>query len=244
MGIVESLSMLPYNIYLEGTEVSDLLGITHYEPPTPQELNAKGILPFSMSKTDEERYQNIDLDQYIGEVVDVTLKVDGQSFTAYYDRETDAGGVCGRTMEYKLDAVNNYTANYRSLDLATKLKHFCIENECSIALRGEQYGKGIQNSGINPHCKLKLGVMFYNVLNLKTMKYEPPESPLYYAKVCEQLGLETVPTLEKNVILTRDTIKKYDEGITGINNNPFEGVVIKGNGFSFKVINKFYDSKK
>jgi tRNA-binding EMAP/Myf-like protein len=38
-----------------GNDVSHLLGVTHYEPPAPQELNAKGFLPHGIGKTDEER---------------------------------------------------------------------------------------------------------------------------------------------------------------------------------------------
>jgi tRNA-binding EMAP/Myf-like protein len=41
--------------FLEGTDVSALLGITHYEPPMPQDLSAKGLLPLGIPKTDETR---------------------------------------------------------------------------------------------------------------------------------------------------------------------------------------------
>jgi len=58
------------------------------------------------------------------------------------------------------------------------------------------------------------------------------------------MELPTVPVLEKDVILTRELIAKYDEGIETIDGQPFEGVVINWRGGSFKVINKHYDSKK
>jgi tRNA-binding EMAP/Myf-like protein len=59
-----------------GTEVSHLIGVTKYEAPQPQQLDAKGPLPYGLGKTDEERYQNI-LDLPFGEDVMVTLKMDG-----------------------------------------------------------------------------------------------------------------------------------------------------------------------
>jgi len=38
-----------------GKEVSDLIGVTKYEAPQPQQLDAKDPLPFGLNKTDEER---------------------------------------------------------------------------------------------------------------------------------------------------------------------------------------------
>jgi hypothetical protein len=68
-----------------GDEVSGLLGVTKYEPPAPQDLSAAGFLPRDLPKTDEERWQNIS-DLPYGEVCDITLKIDGQSWSAYYKR--------------------------------------------------------------------------------------------------------------------------------------------------------------
>ena len=79
--------LLPSNI---GKDISERIGVTKYEAPQPQQLDAKGHLPFGLGKTDEERYQNI-LDLPFGEIVDVTLKIDGQSAT-YYCRKDRVNG--------------------------------------------------------------------------------------------------------------------------------------------------------
>jgi hypothetical protein len=50
--------------------------------------------------------------------------------------------------------------------------------------------------------------------------------------------------LESNVPLSLDLIKKYDDGLENLNGAMFEGVVLAGKDFSFKVINKVYDSAK
>jgi hypothetical protein len=87
MGLVMPLSILAAGeprLVLDGQEVSKMLGIIAYEAPIPKNLNAKGGLPFGMPRTDESRWQNVrDLDTLLGNLVDVTLKVDGSSFTAY-----------------------------------------------------------------------------------------------------------------------------------------------------------------
>lgn len=38
-----------------GADVSEVLDVRHYEPPIPQDLSAKGLLPYGIGKTDEER---------------------------------------------------------------------------------------------------------------------------------------------------------------------------------------------
>ena len=58
------------------------------------------------------------------------------------------------------------------------------------------------------------------------------------------MGLPTVPLLERDVPLTRELIAKYTEGLTEVNGQPFEGVVINWASGSCKAINKHYDAKK
>jgi len=84
-GIIEKLDLLdtkgePEYQYSIGEDISDLLSITKYDPPAPQDLQAKGNLPFNIPKTDETLWQNIrNLNNYIGKPVDISLKVDGSS---------------------------------------------------------------------------------------------------------------------------------------------------------------------
>lgn len=250
MGIVEQIHLLPPDILLEeGLEVSELLGVTKYEPPLPKnsqgENLAKGGLPFQIPKTDEERYQNLKKLPY-GELVDVTLKVDGQSFTAYC-KKTEEGwqfGVCGRTLEYDLTQENLYTAQVARYDLENKLKAYCEQHQVSLAIRGESYGHGIQTNTHNPHSKTTNGLALFSVWNLDQLAYERRENPHYFIYLAQALDLPTVPILEMGVELTPELIKKYDEELSECNGLPFEGVVINTAKTSFKVINKHYDTLK
>jgi RNA ligase (TIGR02306 family) len=242
-GIVEKLSLLPEGLEIaEGLEVSSFLKVTKYEPPVPVELNAKGFIPFGIPKTDEERYQNLTLEDFLGKHVDVTLKVDGQSFTAYY--KDGAFGVCGRTLEYKLEFHNDYTAHIKRYDLENKLRTFCEKHGVNLALRGESYGKGVQTSKTNPHSQLDKGVMFFSVWLIDERRHAYKGDRFYIHSIAEELDLPTVPMLESNVPLSLDLIKKYDDGLENLNGAMFEGVVLAGKDFSFKVINKVYDSAK
>ena len=251
-GVVESLGILPTHpiqmvVWTVGQDVSGLLGITHYEPPIPQDLSAKGDLPFGLGITDEERWQNLEAIPF-GKTVDVTLKIDGSSLTVYckkVDGEWETG-LTSRKLDLKLDKINKYTSIVDKFNILHKLKEYCTKNNTNLALRGEMYGSGIQANKVpNPHSVKPLGFAAFSIFNFDTNAYEGTTSPLYYDNVCRELGIYTVPMIEKGVALTPELIHKYDEEITAIQDVPFEGVVIKTDtGESFKVINKSYDSKK
>ena len=229
-----------------GKEVSDLIGVTKYEAPQPQQLDAKGHLPFGLGKTDEERYQNI-LDLPFGEKVDVTLKIDGQSATYYCRKDRETGewhtGICSRSLELKPECSNNYTRINLKYDILSKLLNYCSFRDVSLALRGEIYGSGIQGHAANSHSKLPLDFAAFSVYNFDTFQYENVGSEHYVYKVCSKIEIPTVDILE-TVALTPELIKEYAEEMTEVNGGSFEGVVIKHSKGSFKVINLAYDERK
>lgn len=148
MGLVMPLSTLPFGLSecAEGIEVSEQLGVTKYEPPPPRNQDAKGGLPFGIPKTDEDRWQNIrDLRALEGELVDVTLKIDGSSFTAFCVLPADSGqaevatGICSRSLEMKMDegATNQWLEVARMTNVVARLRDYCLDRGVSLAIRGE-----------------------------------------------------------------------------------------------------------
>lgn len=242
-GIVEKLENVGILPSSEG-EVSELLGIVKWEPPVPQDLQAKGNLPFGIPKTDEERYENLEKVPY-GEEVDVTMKLDGRSATLYVVKVDGEWftGICGRTMEYKLDSPNCYTKFQNYLP---KLLEIAKTANKSLAVRGEICGAGIQASKHNPSAIGPQQLYLFSTYLVDERRYVNRNEREYpWNGLSDILGLPTCEMLEKGVILTPELIKKYSEDLTAINGKLFEGIVIKTNsGFSFKVINKYYDSKK
>ena len=142
-------------------------------------------------------------------------------------------------MEYKLDAVNNYTANEKRHEVLLKL-----ETTQGLCIRGEQFGTGIQSSSNNPHSKLPLGLAFFAVWLIHERRYARKGEKYYAYDFIPTLGLPVAPVIERDVVLTPELVKKYAEDLKTLNGQPFEGVVIQHAGGSFKVINKDYDSKK
>lgn len=264
-GVVESVANVGYTGPLEaGLDVTAALGITKYEAPQPQDLNASGPYGFGIPKTDEHRWQGIDNLPY-GALVDVTLKVDGQSWSAFatfHDTNWPNGewvtGVGGRSFLYKPESDNHFTRNERHHEVLTKLRRFCAEHTVGLCLRGEQYGQGIQKGAYNPHSKLPVSLALFSTWLIDERRYATKGHPFYIHTLAPQLGLPTVPMLERDVILTPELIKRYAEeletiqlwsqtlpgGVAQAHSQPFEGVVINHAGGSFKVINLHYDSCK
>jgi len=250
-GIVESAQNIGYTGAMDdGLDVSEIIGVTKYAPPEPQDNSAAGVYGNGIPKTDETRWQGIRANNLpIGEMVDVTQKIDGQSLSWLfeYKKETDSYDISvgGRSFIFKKFVQNNYTRNVAALGVAEKIEKFLRSHgNVSLCFRGESYGVGIQKFSHNPHAKKPLGVSFFSVWNIDDRRYEFKGSKFYIHNIASELSLPTVPLLEKDVVLTWDLIKKYDEDLKQINGEPFEGVVIQHLNGSFKVINKHYDSKK
>mgnify|MGYP001565948838 FL=1 len=230
-----------------GDDVTELLGVTQWQPKIPTCLagKVKGAFPSFMPKTDETRIQVLQdvLTRHKGTRCYITEKVDGTSITVYL--KDSEFGVCSRNLELLEDGENAYWKVARSLQLESKLKAYGK----NIALQGELIGNGIQGN--------KLGVtgqtiLFFNVFDINSYKYLDYNE---FITVCNDLTIETVPIINDCFVLA-DNISELVQLSTGkslLNKTIWrEGIVIRplteafdmqmasgfGNGrLSFKVIN-------
>jgi len=226
-----------------GMEISDTIGVVKYDPPLPTNESAVGGLPYGLGKTDEERFENM-LDKLpMGEIVDVTLKIDGQSTTHGYYVEDEKYFLTGRRYEINPDEENRYSIHVPKM--RDKIIGYCKKHEVSLAFRAESYGNGIQGSKNNVHSAKPRSLAVFSIYNLDERRYERMGSQHYFLNVCPEIDIETVPLLEENVVLTEELIEKYSKGLKKLpNGNSFEGVVINHANGSFKIINKYYDAAK
>lgn len=112
------------NIYSEfgdndlGMDVAEEIGVVKYDPPLPKDIQAKGTLPYGMGKTDEERFENMVKHLPLGERVDVTLKIDGQSCVSEFTEIITEDGVktikkiCETKYHGKVLSFNEITKNF------------------------------------------------------------------------------------------------------------------------------------
>lgn len=247
-GLILPLSVLNpegTNIYVtpfEGLDVTEMLGITKYEPPIPANLagKVKGNFPSFISKTEEERCQNLtaELEQWSKESDKhqfyVTEKLDGSSFTCYL--KDGEFGVCSRNLELYKDETNTFWKVAIDLKLEEKLRSYGKD----IALQGELIGEGIQKNRykIKGHT-----VRFFNVFDIEEHKKVDYNT---FHNIMQDLDLQTVPvTTVPGFSLPNSTDKLLNlaESKSVLNNKAErEGIVIrsKDNSISFKAIsNKF-----
>ena len=245
-GLILPISVVEYtNVDFEvGMDVTNLLGISKYEPPIPAELSGKvkGLFPSFLRKTDEERIQNLtkEYDEYksLGRKFYVTEKLDGSSATFYH--KDGVFGVCSRNLELLETEGNTFWKVARELDLENKMRDFGV----NISLQGELIGEGIQG---NPYKIKGQTVKFFNLFDIDLQVYH---SLTHLGRALGIMGLKMVPIVDEFFELP-DTIEKllqYADDKSVLNTKfDREGVVIRSNDrtISFKVIsNKFLLNEK
>jgi RNA ligase (TIGR02306 family) len=240
-GICFPLSFLPEGTPIEeGYDVTDLLGVTKFEPPIPfcLEGKMKGRFPAFIPKTDETRVQVLTdiLKDNQGEKCYITEKIDGTSVT-YFIKDGDFG-VCSRNLELYEDSENSFWKLARELDIENKLRSL----NGNFALQGEVVGENIQSNTL----KLKgQSVFFFNIFDIDKFQYFGFQE---FKKTIQNLNLKTVPIISEEYILEADTDSLVDLSIgkSLINKDGWrEGIVIRSlsekklgvERFSFKVIN-------
>ena len=221
-----------------GDEVTQVLGITKFEPPITACLEGEinGFFPSFIPVTDEERVQNL-TDKY-GEFMKhefyVTEKLDGTSAT-YYLRD-GVFGVCSRGLDLKESEKNSFWKVARNLGIEEGLRSL----NKNVAIQGELIGEGIQGNLY----KLKGQTLrVFNVFDIDTYQYVPFKD---FVQTVEKLNLTTVPVLDENFKLPEniENLLSFSEGESTLNSlQTREGIVLKSKGenrISFKVIsNKF-----
>lgn len=122
-----------------GTDLTEVLGITKWEPPMPSDSGAVGTFPTAFAaKTDSERVQNLS-DEWLASVAGLgwvpTLKVDGSSLTV-------AGTEEGVVVASRNWAVGPYSVHHRAAAAAGLLDLVGP----GMAVQGEVVGPGIQSN--------------------------------------------------------------------------------------------------
>jgi len=242
-GVVESRLM-------EGLDVTLPLGIVKYEPPIPACLagEVEGMFPGFISKTDQERVQNIaDRKDLLVGNWEVTMKLDGSSMTLF---TVEGGvGVCSRNLWLKDNEANdgNTLVQFaRSVEYDKLLPEVAGRIGSDFALQGEIMGPGVQK---NREKFSKHHFFVFDIYNIAESRYlTPDERKDVLAEIREFTPLiEHVPIVYDELFITEEdaTIENFltIADRPSINHKIAEGVVFKDNhdgDHSFKVIsNKF-----
>ena len=253
-GLALPISLLPEGTYEVSQDVTNIVGVTKYEPIVPAHLAGvvKGNFPTFLHKTDEVRLQsepNVLVEaRNRGLVLLGTLKMDGTSFTAY--RRDEEFGVCSRNLDLKETEDITHWKMARKL----KLEEILRSESRNLCVQGEMVGPGIQSNRMGLK---EVELHLFNLFDIDTGKY----ASYHELKVfCEKHKLNVVklvkdidffevgPKTPKDLIDIANDLN-YDNG------TPAEGIVwraacesysevLKGR-LSFKTIsNRFLEKYK
>ena len=178
---------LGQNTNIEGTDVTDWLGVRLWDPPlNAAQLsgNAKGYFPSFVRKTDAERVQNLikDIqDIYFDQLLEVTMKLDGSSMTVYC--KDGKVGVCSRNYELKDDGNTYWEVAKASLLDKGSISYWNKEKR-NLAFQGELMGPGIQG---NQEKFFDHRFYLFRIWDIDNQRYLPY---LEYIQVLNKLRLE------------------------------------------------------
>lgn len=233
-GIVFPLSVLPTEVTIEeGLDVTDILGVTKYEPIMPASLGgtAKGYFPSHSIKTDEERIQNLvdKYDELKTHKYFATEKLDGSSTT--YFLKDNVFGVCSRNLELIETEDNTFWKVARDLKIEEKMREYAKRNGITnFNIQGELIGEGIQGNkyGLKGHT-----VRFFRAFNIDAFEFFDYE---VFINMIGEMGLLTVPVL--GVVELPDTVDgllAFVEGKSALNpKTEREGIVFVSTDFVSK----------
>lgn len=226
------------NKYKYGDDVTEELGVIKYEPPISAELQgiAKGLFPSFISKTDQERVQNIwDVIKDKKESFEISIKLDGSSCTYYY--HNGDFGVCSRNLEILESETNTLWQIARRYQIEELLRSYGN----NIAIQGEIIGEGVQK---NPEKLRGQDFYLFDIWCINERRYfKPLERRDIHKNFLSDL--KHVPIIETEASLrgfnSIDDILATADG-PSINNPVREGIVFRSNnsGLTFKVISNQY----
>lgn len=216
-GLILSTDILPEGEYQEGDDVTEVLGVTKYEPVSFKSGRTHPF-PSFIPKTDSERIQNL---EWIFEEFPIVFhaheKLDGTSCTVYC--KDGKVGVCSRNMEVEDDGVV-YWAVAKKYGLDEALPKMGI----NIAVQMEIIGDGIQKNKYN--LKEKKAYV-YDVYDIDTGRYL--DLPLA-SSIAKVLGLPWVPYVGDFDLTNHnvDSLLSVAEGKSALNpGSEREGLVFR-----------------
>ena len=202
-----------------GGLLSGKYGVTHWEAPVQNigDLKAKGGLPYSIPKSDEENFQNLkEYEIPYGEEVLITKKMDGASTTviAFPDGRTH---VCSRSNDLVLDCDNVW--NRAAKDIIPLALEWAKHYNRPLVLRGETCAPTLQKMSFNKDKDVPEPTFYtYGVMMIDETDYAKRNglwgTDYHFLKIAEQIKeitgkeLRTVPVLG-TAVLTKELLNEY-----------------------------------
>lgn len=255
-GLILPVSIMQPEEYadkVEGDDVSSAIAIVKYEPPIPAQLagQVRGNFPSLVTKTDEERVQNIQgLDKYLDEVFVETEKLHGTSVSFVLNEKGELE-VCSRNLSLKEDENNLYwklAKKNDAISLLNTVKNYYEAEGVSVvtvAIQGEGVGQGVQKGW---EYGIQVPEFFMFSIQVNGVKIKEDDYQMFKQMFDDSFQVKSVPEICKSTLRkivgesedVRKTLLKYVEGKSAIDGKTIrEGSVFRcltDSSFSFKVV--------
>lgn len=226
--------------WYEGTDVTDLLGVTHYEKPVPTQLAGKmeGYLPGFLIMTDELNLRTYPdaLKELVGKPYYISRKDDGSSGTFFI--KDGVFGVCSRRIHLKEDPNNGFWKMAIKYNVEKSLREVFPDQD--IAVQGEVVGPDIQDN----HLGLKeMEFHVFSLFDIKTRSYLDYQTLKLF---CDKSHTPMVDVIEIGMDFQRDlnSLIELANDLKYWNGSPAEGIVIRPLvPFHSEVLNKPWSGK-
>jgi RNA ligase (TIGR02306 family) len=240
-GLLMPLTQLGLTGGADGDDLTEVLGVTKYEPPAPSGMgDFRGPFPSIVPKTDELRVQSFPavLDELRGQPFVATVKMDGTSAT--FVLVDGALHVCGRNHSIA-EGENLYWYVARKRRVAEVLAA-----HPTLALQGEVVGPGIQK---NPAGLPDKDLFLFSAYDWQAGRYLTDAE---LRAVCAAFEVPVVPVAFEGEAFDEsvESLLLKAEGVYPGTTNQREGVVVRpvterrstvlGGRLSFKAISNRY----
>lgn len=224
-GIVFPMSVLPHSLYVIGDDVTNILGVTKYDPE-PKNTNGKNFIdmPDWIPVTNQTRCQTLQeyLKKYKGTRCVATEKLDGTSCTFWLD-EKRKFHVCGHYKEILDKNDKRYRAAHEQFE--EYMQYFDLIN---IYFQGELIGRTIQGNKYGLE-KGEYVIFIYDALQKVNgnMRFAPYDSLVNH---CEFFQFGMVPQVFYDFALpdSVDELTEMARGKSAINPKvQREGIVVR-----------------
>jgi RNA ligase (TIGR02306 family) len=227
-------------VYEVGDDVSELIGVKHYEKPIPAQLagQAVGHFPSFLIITDEDNLRTYPdaVPELYSRPYYITRKDDGSSGT-FFMRGTEFG-VCSRRIHLKETEGNGFWKMAHKYDIQNAITKAFPDRD--IALQGEVVGPGIQHNKLG---LTELEFHLFNIFDIKarlfldydTLVNFTTDYNIPFVTVIES-GTAYSHTLEELIALAN--AQTYPTG------GPAEGIVIRPKeAFTSMIVKKSWSGK-
>jgi len=223
-----------------GDDVTNVLGVKHYEKPMPAELagQAFGTIPGFLIVTDEDNLRSYPdaVPELHSHSYYITRKEDGSSGT-FFIRNGEFG-VCSRRIHLKESESNGFWKMARKYNIEQALR--TAFPDMDIAIQGEIVGPGIQKNNLGLK---ELELRVFNVFDIKSRYYLSYEKLVSFTTT---YNIPMVPLIEEGNIFsyTLDGLIKLANEQKYPTDGPAEGIVVRPKeGFVSTALNKSWSGK-